>query len=91
MRGFCERHQDGHARGSGAPATALTPSPAHREAARARGSDVDALLDLLRSSLVEATHLIREIIATAPKDDINLATLKAKLLLFRGEMALFRP
>jgi hypothetical protein len=45
----------------------------------------------LRGSIVEATHLTKEILATAPKDDPNLATLKAKLLLFRGELQLFAP
>jgi hypothetical protein len=45
----------------------------------------------LRGSIVEATHLTKEILATAPKDDPNLATLKAKLLLFKGELSLWGP
>ncbi len=73
-----------------APAT-IKLSDEHRAAAQARGANLDALFDLLRGSLVEVNHLLREIIASAPRDDANLATLKSKLLLFRGELQLFGP
>ena len=74
-----------------APPPPFKLTAAHRVAAQARGANPDGLLDLLRGSLVEVNHLLREIIASAPRDDANLATLKAKLLLFRGELQLFGP
>jgi hypothetical protein len=77
--------------GTPAPPATLTLTDAHRAAAQARGANLDALFDLLRGSLVEASHLTKEILASAPKDDPNLGTLKAKLLLFKGELSLFAP
>jgi len=74
-----------------APPAPFRLTDAHRVAAQARGADASMLLDLLRGNLTEACHLLREIAATAPKDDRNLATLKAKLLLMRGELSLFGP
>jgi hypothetical protein len=70
---------------------AIKLSDEHRAAAQARGGNVDALLDLLRGYVVEVNHLVREILASAPKDDPNIGTLRAKLMLFRGELSLFGP
>ena len=71
--------------------TPLKPTDEHRVAARARGSDLDQLLSLLRSGIGDVTLLLREIIASVPKDDGNLAILKAKLALFQSELNQLKP
>jgi hypothetical protein len=63
-----------------APATPLAPTDEHRASARARGSDIEVLMTLLRSAM-----------SSAPPDDLNRRTLERKLLQFKGELELFSP
>jgi hypothetical protein len=78
------------------PAAEATPSPIvptveHRAAAKARGSDLDVMLSILHGAIGDVATILREIVSTAPPDDVNIRTLEQKLRLFRGEARLFAP
>jgi hypothetical protein len=72
-----------------APATPFTPTDQHRTSARKRGSDVDVLMTLLRSAIADVITLTNTILSSAPADNLNKRTLEQKLMLFKGELALF--
>jgi hypothetical protein len=69
----------------------IIPTDEHRAAAKARGSDLDVMLSVLHGAIGDVATILREIVSTAPPDDVNIRTLEQKLRLFRGEARLFAP